>query len=60
MIELQGKTNRKAETMKSLGARPMVYPSPVWCIGSYDVDGKPKAGFGQVLEAIQDDGDEDN
>jgi flavin reductase (DIM6/NTAB) family NADH-FMN oxidoreductase RutF len=26
---------------KSLGAKALVYPSPVWCIGSYDADGRP-------------------
>jgi len=26
---------------KSLGVKALVYPSPVWCVGSYDVDGKP-------------------
>lgn len=26
---------------KSLGPDTMVYPSPVWCVGSYDADGKP-------------------
>jgi flavin reductase (DIM6/NTAB) family NADH-FMN oxidoreductase RutF len=25
---------------KSLGAKTLVFPSPVWCIGSYDKDGK--------------------
>lgn len=27
--------------LKSFGAKTLVYPSPVWCIGSYDADGKP-------------------
>lgn len=26
---------------KSLGAQTLVYPLPVWCVGSYDQDGKP-------------------
>jgi flavin reductase (DIM6/NTAB) family NADH-FMN oxidoreductase RutF len=26
---------------KSLGAKAMIYPSPVWCIGTYDRDGAP-------------------
>ncbi|MGD8519527.1 MAG: flavin reductase family protein [Desulfobacterales bacterium] len=26
---------------KSFGAKALVYPSPVWCIGSYDADGRP-------------------
>ncbi len=26
---------------KSLGAKTLVYPSPVWCIGSYDADARP-------------------
>jgi flavin reductase (DIM6/NTAB) family NADH-FMN oxidoreductase RutF len=26
---------------KSLGAKALVYPSPVWCIGTYDADGRP-------------------
>ena len=26
---------------KSIGAKALVYPSPVWCIGSYDADGRP-------------------
>jgi flavin reductase (DIM6/NTAB) family NADH-FMN oxidoreductase RutF len=26
---------------KSLGAKPLVYPAPVWCVGSYDAKGKP-------------------
>ena len=26
---------------KSLGAKALVFPAPVWCIGSYDADGKP-------------------
>jgi len=25
----------------SLGAKPLVFPVPVWCIGTYDKDGKP-------------------
>ena len=36
---------------KSLGARALVYPSPVWCVGSYDVDGKPIAHRSFVLGA---------
>lgn len=26
---------------KSLGANTIVYPTPVWCVGSYDRNGKP-------------------
>ncbi len=26
---------------KSFGARTLVYPTPVWCVGSYDRDDKP-------------------
>lgn len=26
---------------KSLGAQTLVYPLPVWCVGSYDAEGKP-------------------
>jgi flavin reductase (DIM6/NTAB) family NADH-FMN oxidoreductase RutF len=26
---------------KSLGAKTLVFPSPVWCIGTFDKDGKP-------------------
>lgn len=26
---------------KSLGADTLAYPNPVWCVGSYDADGKP-------------------
>ncbi len=26
---------------KSLGVKALVYPSPVWCIGSYDANGRP-------------------
>ena len=26
---------------KSLGARTLIYPSPVWCVGSYDQKGNP-------------------
>jgi flavin reductase (DIM6/NTAB) family NADH-FMN oxidoreductase RutF len=26
---------------KSIGAKPCVFPAPVWCIGSYDADGSP-------------------
>jgi flavin reductase (DIM6/NTAB) family NADH-FMN oxidoreductase RutF len=26
---------------KSLGARTLAYPTPVWLVGSYDADGKP-------------------
>lgn len=25
----------------SAGAKPLVFPLPVWCIGTYDADGKP-------------------
>jgi flavin reductase (DIM6/NTAB) family NADH-FMN oxidoreductase RutF len=28
---------------KSLGSKTLVFPSPVWCIGTYDKDGKPNA-----------------
>ncbi len=28
---------------KSLGAKTLVYPTPVWVIGTYDKDGKPNA-----------------
>jgi len=26
---------------KSLGAKTLVFPTPVWCVGSYDQSGKP-------------------
>jgi flavin reductase (DIM6/NTAB) family NADH-FMN oxidoreductase RutF len=26
---------------KSLGARTLIYPTPVWCVGSYDSEGNP-------------------
>jgi flavin reductase (DIM6/NTAB) family NADH-FMN oxidoreductase RutF len=26
---------------KSLGANTLIFPTPVWCVGSYDKDGKP-------------------
>jgi flavin reductase (DIM6/NTAB) family NADH-FMN oxidoreductase RutF len=26
---------------KSLGANTIIYPTPVWCVGSYDKDGNP-------------------
>ncbi len=26
---------------KSLGASTLIFPTPVWCVGSYDKDGKP-------------------
>jgi hypothetical protein len=26
---------------KSLGANVLVFPAPVWCIGSYGTEGKP-------------------
>ena len=26
---------------KSLGPKALIYPSPVWCVGSYDINGKP-------------------
>jgi len=26
---------------KSLGARTLIYPTPVWVVGTYDADGKP-------------------
>lgn len=26
---------------KSFGAKTLVYPAPVWCVGSYDAKGKP-------------------
>lgn len=28
---------------ESLGPRTMIYPLPVWCVGSYDQEGKPNA-----------------
>lgn len=28
---------------KSLGPQTMAYPLPAWCVGSYDLDGKPNA-----------------
>jgi flavin reductase (DIM6/NTAB) family NADH-FMN oxidoreductase RutF len=34
--------NKQEENMKkSLGAKALVFPAPVWCIGSYDAEGKP-------------------
>ena len=26
---------------KSIGSKALIYPSPVWCVGSYDTNGKP-------------------
>jgi flavin reductase (DIM6/NTAB) family NADH-FMN oxidoreductase RutF len=26
---------------KSIGSKTMAYPNPVWCVGSYDAEGKP-------------------
>jgi len=26
---------------KSLGAKTLIFPTPVWCVGSYDSEGKP-------------------
>ncbi|NTW35193.1 MAG: flavin reductase family protein [Syntrophobacteraceae bacterium] len=26
---------------KSFGAKTLIFPTPVWCVGSYDADGKP-------------------
>lgn len=26
---------------KSLGAKTLAFPTPVWCVGSYDADGRP-------------------
>ncbi len=26
---------------KSIGCKALIYPSPVWCVGSYNEDGKP-------------------
>ena len=26
---------------KSLGSKPLIFPSPVWCIGSYDANDRP-------------------
>lgn len=26
---------------KSFGAKTLIYPTPVWCVGSYDAQGKP-------------------
>ncbi len=26
---------------KSLGQKPLIYPTPVWCVGTYDKDGRP-------------------
>ncbi|MEA3231080.1 MAG: flavin reductase, partial [Thermodesulfobacteriota bacterium] len=26
---------------KSFGAKTLAYPTPVWCVGSYDKQGKP-------------------
>ncbi len=26
---------------KSLGQKTLIYPSPVWCVGTYDKDGRP-------------------
>jgi flavin reductase (DIM6/NTAB) family NADH-FMN oxidoreductase RutF len=26
---------------KSLGAKTLIFPTPVWCVGSYDVNGNP-------------------
>ncbi|HDN05166.1 MAG TPA: flavin reductase family protein, partial [Chloroflexi bacterium] len=26
---------------KSLGAQTLIFPTPVWCVGSYDKEGQP-------------------
>ena len=26
---------------KSFGAKTLIYPTPVWCVGTYDINGKP-------------------
>ncbi|WP_461209149.1 flavin reductase family protein [Desulfocurvus sp. DL9XJH121] len=26
---------------RSLGSKPLAFPAPVWCVGSYDADGRP-------------------
>lgn len=26
---------------KSFGAKTLIYPTPVWCVGSYDSNGNP-------------------
>jgi flavin reductase (DIM6/NTAB) family NADH-FMN oxidoreductase RutF len=26
---------------KSFGAKTLIFPTPVWCVGSYDINGKP-------------------
>lgn len=26
---------------RSLGSKALIYPSPVWCVGSYDKNGNP-------------------
>ncbi len=36
---------------KSLGANPMSFPSPAWCVGTYDKNGKPNvmtAAYGGI------------
>ena len=36
---------------KSLGANPMAFPTPAWCVGSYDNNGKPNvmtAAYGGI------------
>jgi flavin reductase (DIM6/NTAB) family NADH-FMN oxidoreductase RutF len=38
-----GEQTSAGQTMKSLGAKTLVQPCPVWVIGSYDKAGKPNA-----------------
>jgi flavin reductase (DIM6/NTAB) family NADH-FMN oxidoreductase RutF len=33
--------NRRSLMKKSLGAKTLIYPTPVWVVGSYDQHGKP-------------------
>jgi flavin reductase (DIM6/NTAB) family NADH-FMN oxidoreductase RutF len=40
---LQAQEKTAGDAMKSLGAKTLAMPCPVWVIGSYDKDGKPNA-----------------
>ena len=32
---------KEVEVKKSLGSKALIFPSPVWCIGSYDANDRP-------------------
>ena len=37
LIEMKGLNSMK----KSFGAKTIIFPAPVWCVGSYDANGNP-------------------